>query len=198
MKKEFLWIGLTVGYMLKVMKAGNQISIFKNEFSAIRHGNYSEFINLINEPIPEMVAYKNGAIEVNPPLRNDDIDVEKILKAGPSLEKFLQLCKNEYGSILDEAVPDLVFYDAAIFELSLRVHANNKKLIGERETLNNIIQIISEYFKIPRTDVLMLHEGRRFLNKIKHSTKYFNSWEKGIYEFKKAKSILEKHELTIL
>lgn len=47
-------IGEVIGYMLLVLKSGKDISQFKSEFNAIRHGNYDDFIKLIN---PKEKAY---------------------------------------------------------------------------------------------------------------------------------------------
>lgn len=41
---------LAIGYMLRVIKNGKDISPFKNEFNCIKHGNYRKFIDLIGEP----------------------------------------------------------------------------------------------------------------------------------------------------
>ncbi|MCY1722398.1 hypothetical protein OU798_18765 [Prolixibacteraceae bacterium Z1-6] len=198
MEKEYLIVGLTVGYMLKVMKSKKTISKFKEEFAAIRHGDYVEFINLINEPIPEMVVHERGKIEVNPPLKNNDIDMIQIVKAGPSLNKFQKLCFQEYGGINDSDISDKIFYEVAIFELSLRVHANNRKLLEPRDNFETVIIVVSESFDLNDKDKNQLQRGRRFLNMIKHFNNQFDSWETGTKEFLKASKILDKYKLTIL
>jgi hypothetical protein len=43
-----LIIEVVIGYMLKVWKSQKKITKYKNEFNAIRHGDYFEFINLIS------------------------------------------------------------------------------------------------------------------------------------------------------
>ena len=195
MKNNYLVIGFVVGYMLKVMKSNITISKFKKEFASIRHGNYIEFINSIDEPIPEMVVYEKGQIEVNPPLKKDDIDMIKIFKAGPSLNKFYELCIIEYGNIKDDIVPDKIYYMVAVFELSLRVHGNNKNLLKQRDKLEKVINIIGENFTLSSEAIKQLHQGRRFLNMIKHFNNQFESWELGINEITKASNILKKRKL---
>lgn len=59
---ERLIISVTVGYMLKVLKANERIKTFKDEFAAIRHGDYIEFINLVKGEIPFLVVYNEGVI----------------------------------------------------------------------------------------------------------------------------------------
>lgn len=65
MKDEDLLIGTAIGYMLKVIKSQRPITKFKDEFNSIKHGNFYDFIKSIKEPIPEMVVYSKGVIEVN-------------------------------------------------------------------------------------------------------------------------------------
>ena len=198
MQNNKLLIGLTVGYMLKVMKAQKNISKFRKEFAAIRHGDYFDFINQLKEPIPKMVVYNEGHIEVNPTHNKYDIDFIGLFKSGPSIKKFLKECFNFYGDIKDNDIPDSVFYNVALFEISLRMHANNRKLLMERDSLENVIDKISTFNNIARDEQEMLQKGRHFLNMLKHFKHQFESYSVGIIAFNKADEILKKYKLTII
>ena len=61
MKKEKLIYDFVVGYMLKVIKSKAPIHDFCKQFNAIKHGDYVEFIDLLNVGIPDdIVVYKIG------------------------------------------------------------------------------------------------------------------------------------------
>jgi hypothetical protein len=55
-------IEVVVGYMLKVLKTNQKVTEFKDEFNAIKHGDYKTFLSLIGGEIPPMVIYNNGRI----------------------------------------------------------------------------------------------------------------------------------------
>lgn len=57
-----LIIEVAVGYMLKVLKSKQKITENKDEFNAIKHGNYKIFLNLVGGGIPPMVIYHEGVI----------------------------------------------------------------------------------------------------------------------------------------
>ncbi|MGZ2369600.1 hypothetical protein ACXR6G_07420 [Ancylomarina sp. YFZ004] len=199
MKKERLWIGLGIGYMLKVMKSNIKISKYHKEFASIRHGNYYEFINLIKEPIAEMImSNERGEIIVNPTLNKDYIDFGQLLMAGPSIKKFFNQCCKVYGNISDNEITDSLFYEIGIFEISIRMHANNYKLLTEREKFEVVIDKICRFKNIPKKDKEALQKGRRFLNMIKHFNNQFETWEDGISAFKIANEIIKKHKLLII
>jgi len=105
-----LFIKPAVAYMLKVLKSGKQITSYKNEFNAIRHGDYYEFINLIKEPIPFMAVWQNGKESIEEVIQKDDIDFVGLLKAEPSIKMFYDLCKKDYGNINDTDLSDDDFY----------------------------------------------------------------------------------------
>jgi hypothetical protein len=65
MKNEELIISIVVGYMLKLLKNNVNITSHLKEFSSIRHGNYDEFIQLVNGEKPPMVMYDNGEIRTD-------------------------------------------------------------------------------------------------------------------------------------
>ena len=197
MKEEKLLIGFTIGYLLKVMKSGKRISKFHDEFSSVRHGNYYDFINLIKEQIPEMVVYNKGHIEVNPQLKKNDIDFIGLIKAGPSCRKFYKECYKEYGAIKDCDVPDSIFYEVALFEISLRMHANNYGLLKKRESLENVISKICEFKGMTVEETEIIQNGRRFSNMIKHYKSQFDTWEAGINAFKKAYFLKNEYNIYI-
>ena len=67
MIEEKLIYDFVVGYMLKVIKSKAKITKYKEEFNAIKHGDYVCFINLINIGIPDdIVVAKEGETEVIP------------------------------------------------------------------------------------------------------------------------------------
>jgi len=150
MKK--LIIGHVVGYMLKIMKSGIEINKFKNEFAAIRHGNYDDFIYLVKGEKPPIIVYQNGIIS------NQDIisqkthcDFANLILSGPSLKKFFNDCQIEYGDkfvISEDEISNEIYYKVALFEISLRMHASNQKLMNNREKLVDIINKLGDFKKI--------------------------------------------------
>jgi hypothetical protein len=196
--REMLIIEPTVGYMLKVLKSGVTITNFKNEFGHIRHGNYLDFLNLVQGPIPEMVTYKNGHISNDNVPRKTDCDFELLLKSGPSLSIFYNNCTKVYGQFKDNDIPDEIYYKVVLFEIGLRMHANNSGLLGERENLIDVINKLGLHKPISLADIDDLHKGRVFINMIKHFKNQFPSWSDGISAFNRAYEIIEKHEFTII
>lgn len=195
--KEILIIEPAVGYMLKVLKSGTTITHFKKEFGHIRHGNYLDFLNLVQGPIPLMTTYNNGIVTNDNTPRKTDCDFALLLKSGPSLMIFFKKCTEVYGYIVDNDVPDNIYLKAVLFEISLRMHANNFGLLNEREDLIHVIDKLCSYKNIQQTDIDDLHNGRVFINMIKHFKNQYSSWSVGISAFNKAYEIIEKQELTI-
>lgn len=198
MEKEYLTIGYTVGFMLKVMKRGIKIDKYRKEFACIRHGNYFEFINFIKGEVPFTVVYSHGVIETNPPPKKDDCDFVALFKAGPSLMDFYKKCRKEYFVEKDDDVCDVLYYKAVLFEISLRMHANNNHLIAEREDLIDVIDNLCYYKEINDEERNLFHRGRDFINMIKHPKNQFSSWKEGCDAFEVAYSLLAKHKLTIV
>jgi hypothetical protein len=193
-----IFIDETFGYMLKVLKSKIVLTNFKKEFAAIRQGDYYEFINLIGEPIPFMVTYNAGIIRTETKAEKDDVDFIGLFKSIPSLKIFLQKCKKVYGEIVDNDLTDEVFRKVAIFEIGIRMHANNNNLLNENEDLVNVITKLADFKKLSQIETERLQKGRQFLNMIKHDTKQFASWSEGIAEFEKAFTILNNHRLTVV
>jgi hypothetical protein len=197
-EKEILIIEATVGYMLKVLKSRKTITHFKDEFGHIRHGNYLDFLNLVQGPIPEMVTYYAGQVTNDNTPRKTDCDFGLLIKTGPSLRIFYNNCFKVYGQVTDNDIPDEIYFKIVLFEIGLRMHANNDGLLGERENLIDVINKLCSHKNIPQTDIDDLQKGRVFINMIKHFKNQFPTWSDGISAFKKAFEILEKHQFTIL
>ncbi len=195
---HILYIEPTVGFMLKVIKSGKKITKYKDEFSAIRHGNYFEFINIVKGSIPVMVSYNAGIVTTDNTLKKEDCDFAGLIKSGPSLIKFDNNCISEYGLVIDSDISDETYGKVVLFEISLRMHANNDKILNEREDLIDVINKLSSFKDIGQTDTETLHLGRRFLNMIKHNKNQFPTWTEGIKAFENAYGILEQNKLTII
>jgi len=204
---EKLIIGPTVGYMLKVMKSGKDITKFESEFAAIRHGNYDEFIDLIKEEKPFMVAWQDGVISTQDNIsQKTHCDFAGLVLAKPSLTKFFNNCVKEYGKDLlktDTEISNDIYEKMALFELSLRMHANNNKLLNEHEDLDDVIKKLCKFKNIPPSDEEKLHKGRRFINDIKHHNepsykRKFLTWSEGVLNFEEAYKLIEDKKLTII
>jgi hypothetical protein len=188
----------TVAYMLKVLKSGKEVTSYKNEFNAIRHGDYLEFINIVREPIPFMAIWKDGKACIEKDAKKDDFDIVGLLKAAPSLEKFYELCKIVYGDLSDPDLSDDDYYNAVTFEIALRMHAKNKYLLKERDTLEKVIDKLCKFSNVSESDRIQLHQGRKFINMIKQHKGHFKTWKEGLTEFNKAFEIMKKYKWTIV
>lgn len=86
-----------------------------------------------------------------------------------------------------------------LFEISLRVHANNNNLIGNKETIENVIDKLSKFKNLSIDEIEKLHNGRLFTNYVKHKkSKKFSSYQDGINHFNEAYDVLPNHQLTII
>lgn len=198
LKDKTLTIEPTVGYMLKVIKSGQAITKYNDEFKAIRHGNYYDFLTLVKGPIPFMVSYTNGVIRTEESPEKDDCDFAGLLKVEPSLVIFYRKCFSEYGPITDMDISDEVFGKVVLFELSLRMHSNNNTLLNDREQLVHVIDKLCNFKNLSVNDTAKLHLGRQFLNMIKHPKSQFPSWNEGLKAFEFAYQVLIINKLTIL
>ena len=196
MKKQQIIIGIVVGYMLKVMKAFKTKTLFKKEFTCIRHGNYPEFISIVNGSVPEMVVYKSGNIEVNPNPKEDNFDFIGLVMAGPSMKEFYEKCVKEYGVFIDKDVSDEIYYKIAIYEITIRIHANKFQTIDKNDTLQTIISNLGEYLRLTNEEVETIQKGRRLLNMIKHGAKSY-SWYEESRVFKKAFQLMKEKRITL-
>lgn len=193
-----LIIGIVVDYMYKVQKNKLPITKFKEHFAAVRHGDYIEFLNLINKKIDFIVVYNNGTIDNNVSINEKDFDFIKLVKSGESLKYFYKECINEFGDIIDKDISDEIFEKLCLFELSLRMHYNNKRLSKSRITLENVINELKEIKDLSDSDIEILHKGRKFLNQVKRPEKLNQTWEKGTNDFLNAYQILESKKITII
>lgn len=198
MKELIIPFATAVGYMLKVLKSNVKIDKFNLEFKMIRHGNYFEFINSVKGEIPHSVVYSKGKITSDNIARNDDFDFLGLFNANPSLQKFYIDCYNEYGKITDIDIPDSIYGIAALFEISLRMHANNHNLIEPRENLNEVINKLTKFKNLNKDETNKLHQGRRFINMVKHFNNQFPTWNEGIDSMKIAYEIVKEKKLTVI
>ncbi|MCK0160503.1 hypothetical protein [Allomuricauda sp. F6463D] len=198
MKELIIPFATTVGYMLKVLKSKAKIDKFIPEFKMIRHGNYFEFINSVKGEVPHTVVYNKGKITSDNIARKDDFDFLGLFNANPSLQKFYLDCYNEYGKITDTDIPDSIYGIAALFEISIRMHANNNNLIEPRENLVEVINKLSEFKGLTENETNKLHQGRRFINMIKHFKNQFPSWNEGIDAITIAYELIKEKKLTMI
>ena len=198
MLKRPIIIEITVGYMLKVWKSQKKISKYKAEFNAIRHGDYFEFIQLIGEAFNPFVSYNNGLIILETESKKNDLDFAGLIKAGPSLKSFFKNCYEEYGEFIDNDISDLEYYDIAMFEIALRMHANNNNLLKKKENLDFVINSLCEFKKIPENEKLLIDKGRKFLNLIKHPKGKTILWNVEIQKFKLANETLLKYGIAVI
>jgi hypothetical protein len=195
-----LTIEVAVGYMFKVLKNQQRITEYKNEFNAIKHGDYKTFLSLINGEIPPMVIYNNVRIKSEENNPNYDCDFEGLLKSGPSLLIFLKKCFVVYGNIEDPDITDSIYYKVVVFEIAIRMHANNHNLLDKtkREDLINVISILSKFKNLTDEEEEKLQKARCFTNMVKHFKNQYPSWEEGIKHFWEGFEVLEKHRILIV
>ena len=189
-----LIIEVVVGYMYKVQKNGLNVSNFHDEFAAIRHGDYFKFFNLIGKEIHFIVTYDEGEIKKNKNVEEEDIAIVALTKSAESLKDFHKRCYQEFGDIDDPDLSDEDFERAALFELSLRIHSNNKRLSRNETTFENVINSLS----LSDSEKSIMHEGRRFLNNIKRPKKMKSPWVKSLEKFNHAYKLMIEKELTIM
>jgi|688.fasta_scaffold609896_2 hypothetical protein len=190
-------IQVVVGNMIKVMKSGKPIIKHREAFNKIRHGDYDNFIKIIDEPIPTIVIYNSGVIKNSYTSQEEDSDFAGLLCSGPSLIKFHNECLTEYGTIKDDDITDEIFEKMVLFELSIRMHANNSKLLKYDDVLEVAIDKLSEFKRLTNEEKEVLHKGRIFINGVKHNKLKFPSWSEGNINFVEAYNVLVKNQLTI-
>lgn len=193
-----LIISVAVGYMLKVLKSGKEI-LHKKEFNAIRHGDYIKFINLVEGPMAYIAScnLSDGVLTSGyfPPSEKD-IDFLLLIKAGPSLNIFLKNCRSTYGRIEDLDISDDIYEKLALFEINLRIHASNDELTSSKDVLKDVIDKLGAHKNISSEEIAKIHQGRNFLNMVKHNRKQFKSWTDGIIALNTADDVLKKHSIT--
>lgn len=191
-------VQVAIGYLYKVLKNGKDTSKFKEEFAAIRHGDYETFLDLIGDKIHFIVSYNTGAINTDVNIREDDPDFARLIKSGSSLNSFLKKCFHEFGKIHDDHLTEADFERIALFELSLRMHRNNNAPREERIRLENVINHIQRIKNLTDAETAQLHKGRKFLNKIKRPEKMLSDWKSELIIFNSAYAILKQKQLTLI
>lgn len=201
---EKLIAQVVIGYMIKVMKLGLDISIHKDIFASIRHGNYDEFIELINTEKPWILAYKDGIItnQENTSQKTHG-DFAGLILSGTALKRFYYNISTHYGPLIDTDITDEIYQNVALYELVFRMHANNNNLIDSKEELVNVIKKVSLFKNISDNEIQILQKGREFINDIKHHNKpkykrKFTSWLEGSICFNQAYIITKKYEINII
>jgi hypothetical protein len=198
MKNYDIKIAHIVGYMLKVLKNKKQNNKYESEFTSIRHGNYNQFIKLIGVKLSKMIISDNCTIKKNPSSIEGECDFIGLIASGPSLDKFFADVTAEYGIITDADFSDEIYRKLVVFETGIRMHVSNKKLIINGDTLNNIIDKLSTIFPLAENEIKKIHDGRKFLNEIKHHKNDDVSWKQNVLLFEEAYSILEKYKIVII
>ena len=198
MEKQQLIIGVIVGYMLKVMKANKKELKFIKEFACIRHGNYPEFIKLVNGPIPEIVIYDRGELKINPEPQENSFDFVGLLMSAPSMKRFYDKCFKEYEFFIDEDIPDEIYYQLAIYEITIRIHANKFKTLKKSETFESIINNLGEYLDLSIDEIEIIQKGRKLLNMTKHGQKKNYSWREAQSEFEKSFQYMKEKNITLI
>jgi hypothetical protein len=135
---------------------------------------------------------------VNNKIKKEEIDFVGLIKSESSMIKFHEKCFIEFGKLVDKDIPDDIYEEVALFEISLRMQANNKNLINSRKDLIEIILKLSKSKNLTKNQVEKLQNGRRFLNIIKHPKNQFPSWNSGSNAFNRAYSICQKHSPTVI
>lgn len=198
-KDDDLAVAHVVGYMLKVLKNKMDTAKFHNEFAAIRHGDYDKFISLIKEPILPMVICENGVIRNRINSVKEECDIIALFAATPSLYKFYHICYSHYGDLVDTDFNDEIYRKLSVFEIRIRMHANIKgKVINSRDELMDIINKLSVNYTLTETEINLIHDGRRFLNKIKHHNVTSTSWKSNISLFENAYQLLDDKKIRII
>jgi hypothetical protein len=166
-----LAIEVVVGYMLKVMRAKVDHSAHEEEFKAIRHGRYDDFVELIGGDKPFVVVYNSGDIKTSNISQDKDGDFAGLLNSGPSLKRFYEECIKTYGKVVDGQIPDLVYYHMVMYEIGLRMHARNAGLLDKWAELKPVIDALVNLKHLEENEKTILHAGRKFVNKVKHGKK---------------------------
>lgn len=195
-----LTIEIVVGYLFKVIKNQKTITEYTNEFNAIKHGDYKTFLSLINGEIPPMVIFNGGTIRSEENNPNYDCDFEGLLKSGPSLLLFLKKCFLIYGNINDSDITDSIYHKIVVFEIAIRMHANNHNLLDKssRIELIHVIKILSNHLHLTEEEECKLQNARVFTNMVKHFKNQYPSWDEGIKVFLDGFEVLESHQIKII
>ncbi len=83
------------------------------------------------------------------------------------------------------------------FRISVRMNANNNKLLIERELLIDVIIKLCRFQNLSEAETEKLQKGRKFLNQIKHQNNKFRTWPVEISDFEIAFEIMKKYQLNV-
>lgn len=201
MTKEKLIYDFVIGYMLKVIKSKTEITKYKKEFNAIKHGDYVCFINLINIGIPDdIIVAKEGEVEListEKQMEMKNVDFLFLLLSAPALKEFYSKCYEEFGNITDYDLSDDDFENVANFEMVLRMFVNNKYIIEQKIELVNVINLLCSDLLIPKNEVDKIQKGREFINMVKGHRAKFPSYKEGLKAFSEAIEILKKNDIIL-
>ncbi|WP_417600926.1 hypothetical protein [Owenweeksia hongkongensis] len=189
-----LLVEIVVGYMYKVQKNQLDTSKYSKEFAAIRHGNYFQFFNEIGKEIDFIVTYEEGQIKTDTKVHKNEVAFIALTKVGECLKDFYQRILNTYGELKDLDFTDEDFQNAAYFELSIRMHSNNKRLPSEEIRLMDVIDSL----ELSTSEKNTLHHGRRFINYIKRPWKMKGNWNEELIKFNTALDLIKTKNLTII
>lgn len=200
MEKEKLIYDFVVGYMLKIIKSKIKITKFKEEFNAIKHGDYISFIKLIGVGYPnDIIVLKEGGdfISSEKQIEMKNVDFLLLILSGQAMKDFYKRCYAEFGDISDPDLKDEHFENLANFEMILRMFTKTKFIFEDRITLEEIIKLISKELLLSDDETKKIQNGRLFLNMVKGHKAKFNSFKDGLNSFKESLEILKKYEITI-
>jgi hypothetical protein len=200
MENEKLIYDKVVGYVLKVIKSGVNISEFKDSFNAIKHGDYVCFIELLNTSIPENISVNKigkGKISLDEQLKQKNVDFLFLLLSSKSLMKFYQECYLIYGEIIDNDLTDNDFENLANFEMVLRMFFNNEFSYDKRVTLIDIINVYLNHIGASKAEIRKVQEGRTFLNMVKGHKAKFKSYREGLFLFNESLEVLKKYKVEL-
>ena len=197
---EKVKISVIIGYLFKLIKNGVDLIEFKDEINALKHSSYDDFVSMFpNVEKPFMVLHSNGIIKTDGINQKEDGYFVGIIAAGNAVDEFFKKVYSKHGNLIDSDLSDDILYKAGLYEPSLRLHANNcGVLINERDTLEEVINNLVIEKKISLDDTIKLHNGRKFLNLIKHGSKTKIDWVEEIKDFELSYDVILKHNLTIL
>ncbi len=207
---ETMLISKAIGYTLKIIKSGKAITKFGTKINSIKHGDYDQFFNVIKQPSQFMLlgSFDNGGFKIkddNFSQSGGDCDVAMIIAVDNCLKKFYAECWNEYGDIIDNDMTDTVFNKCAAFEIAIRVQNNNLRASknipydkSETFDLVNVIDELCSHKNIQNNERLILQNGRKFLNMVKHYKNQFTSWEIGVNAFEQAWNTCGIHNIRLV
>ena len=187
-------VEIVVGYMYKVQKNKIDTSEYAKEFAAIRHGNYFQFFNEIEKEIDFIVTYENGIIKTDTKVHENEAAFFALAKVGECLKDFYLRIFQTYGELHDADLSDEDFQRAAYFELSVRMHSNDKLLPSEEIRLSDVI----ESLELTPYEKETLHQGRKFVNYIKRPWKMKNQWSDELEKFNSAFEFIKARKMTII